>query len=154
MSKPDNENENANAKSPEQLEAEAALLQRVEPEEETGQQQQTEHEAITPEQSLAALFKVASMALGIAGLKNTAAVWSERNCEALAQASIPVLQKHAWGQKVINFLMTGAGVEEMALFAVAAPMAFATIQAYQVDSAPKPQEEKEVTQDAQPANAE
>lgn len=151
MSNPDTEN---SEKSPEQLKAEAALLDRVSTDNETGDQQQPEHEPITPEQSLAALFKVASMALGIAGLKNTAAVWSERNCEALAQASIPVLNKHAWGQKVINFLMTGAGVEEMALFAVAAPMAFATIQAYQVDSAPKKPDEKEVKKDAEPANAE
>ncbi len=125
--------------------AAAAIAERID-DDDTGQpgnEQQAKRE-VSPEQSLAGFLKVASMALGIAGLKNTAAVWNEGNCDQLAQVAVPVMMKYAWGQKVIAMLTTGAGVEEMAFFAVAAPMAFATMQAYRMDTQPQPPAEKEV----------
>lgn len=124
--------------------AAAAIAERI-GEDDTGQPgNEQQQQTVTPEQSLAGFLKVASLALGIAGLKNTAAVWNEGNCDQLAQVAVPVMMKYAWGQKVIAMLTKGAGVEEMAFFAVAAPMAFATMQAYRMDTQPQPPAEKEV----------
>lgn len=136
---------NGQEKTAEQLDSENSLSTIIEqPEAEAGQEGQAQ--AASPEESLAGLLKVASIGMHFAGLKNTAAVWSEANCEALAVAAVPVMRKYAWGQKALEFLMTGGGVEEMALIAVIAPLAFATVKAVKADTAkpePKP-EEKEV----------
>lgn len=80
------------------------------------------------------LLSLLPIGLTIAGLKHTAAAWSDDNCRAIARASIPVLQKYTFGQKFIAFLETGGGVEEIALGVVLAPVAIATYQGYQLDT--------------------
>lgn len=96
---------------------------------------------IDPAESLAGLLSVVGMAAGVGGLKRTAAIWTHDTCRALADKAVPVMRKYPWGVKVLGFLETGAGVEEMALFAVAAPLALATINAVRADLAPPPEPE-------------
>lgn len=137
-------------KTHEQLESETSLASIVEKPEETQGEQADQAQAVSPEESLGGLLKVASIGLHFAGLKNTAAVWTESTCDAVAAAAVPVMRKYAWGQRALEFLMTGGGVEEMALAAVIAPLAFATAQAVKADTAkPEPKkEEKEVGGDS------
>lgn len=94
--------------------------------------------AIEPAESLAGLLTVAGMAASVGGMHRTAAVWSPDACRALADKAVPVMRKYAWGLKVLEFLETGAGVEEIALFAVAAPLVMATAGAVRADLAPPP----------------
>ena len=89
--------------------------------------------------SLFGLFCLMPIALQFSGLKNTAAVWDEKNCRGLSEACIPVFRKYAWGGKIINFLETGAGIEEMALAAVCMPLAIATHSAFKKDTYTEPQ---------------
>lgn len=84
--------------------------------------------------SLYGLLSLVPIGLSFAGLKHTAAVWSESTCQGLANACVPVFRKYAWGQKIINFLETGAGVEELALCAVAMPIGLATYAAIERDT--------------------
>lgn len=130
-------------KTQEQIASEQQLQGLVDAQEvEPGQEPQPEQININPVESLKGLLQVGAMLLAAVGLKNTSAVWSDQNCEAVASATIPVMQKYAWGQKAIEFLTTGAGVQEMALFAVLMPMSMATVQAYKLDTA-KPVETEE-----------
>lgn len=84
--------------------------------------------------SLYGLFSLLPIGLNFAGMKKTAEVWADSTCHGLAAACVPVFRKYAWGHKIINFLETGAGVEEMALFAVAMPIGMATFKAVQQDT--------------------
>lgn len=84
--------------------------------------------------NLFGLLCLVPIALQFSGLKNTAAVWDEKNCRGLSEACIPVFRKYAWGGKIINFLETGAGIEEMALAAVCMPLAIATHSAFKKDT--------------------
>ncbi|MES2637414.1 MAG: hypothetical protein V4605_08830 [Pseudomonadota bacterium] len=84
--------------------------------------------------SLYGLLSLVPIGLSFAGLKHTAHVWSESTCQGLANACVPVFRKYAWGQKIINFLETGAGVEELALCAVAMPIGLATYKAIERDT--------------------
>lgn len=97
--------------------------------------------------NLAQLLNLASMGLGMAKFKAVSAVWNPNDNKRLADAAIPVLRKAAWGLRFIEFLDGKTGVEELALFMVAAPMAMSTYQAVQVDLAamqpPKQQDEPE-----------
>lgn len=88
------------------------------------------------EDSLYGLLSLLPIGLGFAGLKNTAAVWNDGTCRGVSAAVLPVLRKYAWGGKIINFLETGAGIEEMALFAVMMPVGLATYNAVQADILP------------------
>ena len=73
--------------------------------------------------------------LNFAGLKNTAAVWNEETCKGLADRAVPVLRKYPWGGRIISFLETGAGVEEVALGLFVLPVGLATAKAWQADAA-------------------
>lgn len=90
-------------------------------------------EVISAENSLLGLLFVGHNALKLAGMQNTAKVWDEGACTAFSAAVVPVLRKYPWGGKVLAFLETGAGVEEMALFAVAMPLTMATVNAVRMD---------------------
>ena len=86
--------------------------------------------------SLYGLLSLVPIGLSFAGLKNTANVWSESTCQGLANACVPVFRKYAWGQKIIVFLETGGGIEELALMAVVMPIGLATYKAYSADTKP------------------
>lgn len=107
--------------------------------------------AVDPAQSLAGLLSVLGIAAGYAGLEKTAAIWTPDTCKGLADKLVPVLVKYAWGQRLLAFLESGAGVEEMALVAYAAPLVLATMQAVKADMQPAP---KAVQQQPQPQAAE
>ncbi len=81
----------------------------------------------------------------MANYQNMAAVFNADNCQNLSAALVPVLYKHGWGMRVIQFLRSGAGIEEAALLFVLVPMSMALIQAYELD---KKQNEKEVKDSA------
>ena len=83
--------------------------------------------------SLYGLLSLVPIGLSFAGMKNTAAVWADSTCHGLAAACVPVFRKYAWGQKIIVFLETGGGVEELALMAVVMPIGLATYKAIELD---------------------
>ncbi len=85
--------------------------------------------AVDPVESLAGFLQIAAVAAGYAGFSKAAMVWQPNTCRGLADKAVPVLVKYPWGQRILAFLTTGAGVEEMALLAFAAPLAMATWQA-------------------------
>lgn len=91
-----------------------------------------------PVESLAGLLTVLGIASGYAGLSRTAAIWTPETCRGLAAKTVPVLVKYAWGQRLLNFLATGAGVEELALAAYAAPLVLASVAAVRADMQPAP----------------
>lgn len=104
----------------------------------------------TPEQAMGGLLTVAALVLGQFGFARAAAVWSPEACQGLADKAVPVMMKYAWGNRIIEFVQSGAGVEEIALAVYAAPMVLATVAAAREDAAeraakdaPAP-EEKEV----------
>lgn len=92
-------------------------------------------------ESLYGLLSLIPIGCNITGYKNVANVWTDEACRGVASASIPVFRKYAWGVKIIDFLETGAGVEELALGAILFPLGMATYGAYQLDTA---KAEKEV----------
>jgi hypothetical protein len=92
---------------------------------------------VDPAESLAGFLAILSIAAGYAGLDRTAAIWTPETCRGLADKAVPVLVKYAWGQRILNFLATGAGVEELALAAYAAPLVLATAAAVKDDLKPK-----------------
>lgn len=71
--------------------------------------------AIDPVESFAAFLSVLPMAAGVIGYKRTAKLWNATTCRELASKLVPVLVKYPWGQKIMRFVETGAGVEEVAL---------------------------------------
>ncbi len=92
--------------------------------------------AIAPEESLAGLLTVMGYGAGYAGFPTAAALWTPDTCRALADKAVPVMVKYAWGQRFLAFLQSGAGVEEIALFATAAPLVLATVKAVRADLKP------------------
>jgi hypothetical protein len=100
------------------------------------QEEQSAVAVIDPAESLAGALQVASIAAGYAGFPKAAAIWTPGTCRALADKAVPVLVKYPWGQRIIDFLQTGAGVEELALLATAAPLVMATIAAVREDMKP------------------
>lgn len=138
-------------KSPEQIASEQNLFHMVRDEPaEAGAAEilADEKPQTTAEESFKGLLLVCSMAVNIGGLKNTAAVWDESACTMLADSACPVFRKYAWGQRFIEFLETGSGVEEMALFATAAPLVLATVKAVQIDLK-QPEKESSKAQEQQ-----
>ncbi|ABE49097.1 hypothetical protein [Methylobacillus flagellatus] len=140
-------------KTPEQIASETQLeMLADEPVQETAEpgQEAGPVPQISAEQSLAGLLQIGHLALLAGGMRNTAAVWNQDSCNAFAGAAVPVLRKYPWGGRVLAFLESGAGVEEMALFAVAMPLTMATVNAVQQDLK-KPEPEKEPEKPAEPA---
>lgn len=85
--------------------------------------------------TLEGLLSLLPVGLGVAGLKNTAAVWTAESCKIIAERTIPVLKKYVLGQKIINFLETGSGIEEVALATALVPIGLASYRGYQLDLA-------------------
>lgn len=98
-------------------------------------------------ESLSGFLTLAGAMSGAAGFGRTAAIWNPETCEKVAGLTVPVLRKYPWGQRVIDFFETGAGVEEIALGVVVAPLALATYAAIKADMQPegKPRETPEKT---------
>lgn len=86
-------------------------------------------------QSLEGLLGIVPVVLGALGYSKTAAIYTEKARHDLSQALIPVLRKYPWGLKFIDFLQTGSGIEEAALFFVVYPLAIETHKAVQLDKA-------------------
>lgn len=93
---------------------------------------------VDPVESLAGLVQVVSIAAGYAGYTKAAAIWTPETCRELAAKTVPVLVKYSWGQRFLDFLATGSGVEELALLATAAPLALSTWSAVKDDGKPTP----------------
>jgi hypothetical protein len=93
---------------------------------------------VDPVESLGGLLSLAGMAAGAAGLKRTAEIWNPATCAGLAERVVPVLRKYPWGGRVLDFLQTGSGAEEVALMIYAAPLVVATVGAVRQDTAAKP----------------
>jgi hypothetical protein len=86
-------------------------------------------------ESLAGLITIGGMVAGGLGYRRVSELWQPDTCRGLAEKVVPVLEKYPWGARVLGFLETGAGVEEVALAMYAAPLAYATIQAARADDA-------------------
>lgn len=86
-------------------------------------------------ESLGGLLAMASGVFEFAGLKNVAAVWNPQTCRQCAERTVPVLRKYPWGARVLDFLETGAGAEELALAMFLVPVGIATGKAWQADAA-------------------
>lgn len=93
-------------------------------------------QAVDPVESLAGFLTVAGIAAGYAGFPKTAAIWKQETCRGLAEKTVPVMVKYPWGVRLLDFLQTGAGVEELALLAYAAPLLLATRAAVVEDMKP------------------
>jgi hypothetical protein len=131
-------------KSAEQLASEQNLNMHID--EQGEQEAQRENEANyqgaeNAENALYGLISIMPIGLSIAGLKNSAAVWSDDVCKQVSRAALPVLRKYTFGQKIIAFLETGGGIEEFALVMALTPVIMATAGAYKLDMV---QHEKEV----------
>jgi hypothetical protein len=98
---------------------------------------------VDPVESLAGLFTVGAAIFAAAGFTNAAAVWKPEVCRGIAERTVPVLVKYPWGQRAIEFLTTGDGVEEIALVMYAAPVVLATWQGVKQDMKPKPKPKQE-----------
>ncbi|HEY1022552.1 MAG TPA: hypothetical protein VGE06_09600 [Flavisolibacter sp.] len=132
--------ENQEQKTAEELQAEAHLLTVV-PDTETdqGAAGQSAAGVVTdPAESLAGLLGMVGFLVGASGLKNLGAVWSdtERN-NAIAGATVPVLRKYAFGQRVLDFLSGQTPVEELTLVMALAPVVMSSVGAYRADVAEK-----------------
>lgn len=101
------------------------------------------------ENAIYGLLSIVPIGLSMAGLKNTAAVWHDDVCKGVAGAMLPVLKKYVFGKKIIAFLETGGGVEELGLALVLFPVVTATAGAHKADMSLR---EKEV-KDAPPESA-
>lgn len=88
-------------------------------------------------ESMAGLLTAVSSVAGFAGMKNVAGLWAPEVCHTCAEKTVPVLRKYPWGQRVLAFFETGAGVEEMALGAFLVPMGLATWKAIDMDMQPQ-----------------
>lgn len=142
----ENEKDIDNGKSAEQLASEHNLNLSIEDDEQTqsgqGEQNAQYQTSENAQQALGGLLTVIPMGLSVIGLKNTAAVWSNDVINGVSSALMPVLRKYTFGQKFLAYLETGGGVEEFALMIALAPVALATVNAYQLDTKPI---EKEVS---------
>jgi len=101
------------------------------------------------EENLFGLLQLVPIGLNFAGSPKAAGVWSADACRGLSSACVPVFRKYGWGQRIIEFLNTGAGVEEMALAAVAFPIGLATYNGFMMDKAAQKTEQKTEQQAAQ-----
>ena len=88
-----------------------------------------------PAEGLAALLTLAAGVFHMSGFKRAAANWTPEVCREFADKATPVLQKYAWGQRILAFIESGLGVEEVALITFAAPVVAATVAAARLDIA-------------------
>lgn len=93
-------------------------------------------------ESLAGVFNIAGMLAGMAGMPSVAKIWTPDAARGLSEKTLPVLQKYTWGRRIIEFIETGAGVEELALMVYAVPLVMNTVAAARADLA-KPEPEPE-----------
>lgn len=89
---------------------------------------------VSTEEMLLGALSVVAMVANTAGYKRAASIWSQDACRELANRAVPVLRKYPWGVRVIAFLESGAGVEEIALVVYAAPLVLATVGAARLDA--------------------
>lgn len=123
-------------KSAEQIQAENNLNDAIhENEPNEGAENDQQGHSNDARDNLYGLLSLVPIGLSFSGLKRTAVVWDDKACQGIATAAMPVLRKYAWGARIINFLETGAGIEEMALAAALFPLGMATIKAYKQDTA-------------------
>lgn len=117
--------------------ADLARLEQLAAGDEPGQGAAPEPEPapVDPVESLAALLSMGGMAAGFVGYRRVAELWNGETCAGVAARAVPVMRKYPWGIRALDFLTTGAGVEEMALAVYLAPLALATMQAARADSA-------------------
>lgn len=103
-------------------------------------------------ESLGALLGLVSAGASVAGFERTAALWSAEKCNELAAVAVPVFRKYPWGMRIIDFMETGAGVEELALGAFVVPMVLATVKTVKADTAKaeKPEKQADQVQQAMP----
>ncbi len=87
-----------------------------------------------PVDSLAALLSMLPIAAGFMGYARTAARWGPDTCRGVAERLLPVMIKYPWGQRVISFIQSGAGVEEMALVLYLLPLVTSTMQDARMDA--------------------
>lgn len=146
--------EKANEKTPEQIQAEQNLdfaIPDIEFEQGAQGAQGAQSEPIADAtESLYGMLSLIPIGCKFTGYSNIAAVWNESACRGVSSACIPVFRKYAWGAKIINFLETGAGVEELALGAVLLPIGLATYGAYQLDTKPIETEVKQAEKANEP----
>lgn len=83
--------------------------------------------------NLAGVIELLFLPAGGFGLERVAAIWTPQECRKVAERAVPVLQKSGWGRTLLAWCRDGFGVEEMALFAVLAPMVKRTVEAFRAD---------------------
>ncbi|MDD2932756.1 MAG: hypothetical protein PHO76_02615 [Methylotenera sp.] len=93
----------------------------------------TETPLIDAQTALKDVLTIVPIGLTLAGLKNAAAAWHDDALSAISSAMLPVLQKYAFGQKMIAYLQAGGGVAEGVLIMALYPVAAATYAGYLVD---------------------
>lgn len=137
---------NENEKSAEQIASENNLDLAIQddPAEQGGQGEQTAQNAggENEKAALGGLLSIVPLGLGLAGLKNTAAVWSDDVINHVSVALLPVLKKYTFGQRLLAYLENGGGVEEFALLLALSPVAVATYNGYKLDTKPVEKEVK------------
>lgn len=118
--------------------ADLARLEMLAGQGEPGPESQAEQDGpppADPVESLAGVFTIGAYLAGSIGYKRVEELWQPETCRGLAEKTVPVLLKYPWGQRAIEFLTTGAGVEEVALALYAFPLAVATMKAANADAA-------------------
>lgn len=139
-----------NEKSAEQIASEnnlnLAITDEVKTDESTATDESANNEGVDAQTAIKTALSIIPMGCAFAGLQNTAAVWSDDVLNNVSSALIPVLNKYAFGQKMLAFLQTGGGVAEGVLIMALYPVAIASIDAYQLDVALREKEVNEVTE--------
>jgi len=92
-------------------------------------------ELVSASVAVKSILSVVPMGLDMAGLKNAAAVWDDAALLNISGALVPVMQKYAFGQKMLTYLQTGGGIAEGVLLMAVWPIAEATYTGYQLDKA-------------------
>jgi hypothetical protein len=95
-----------------------------------------------PVDALAGFLTIGGTVAGWVGYRRVSGVWAEETCRGVAEKAVPVLQKSAWGSRLLEFLDTGAGVEEIALAMYLAPVVLATVAAAKADTAERVEPKK------------
>jgi hypothetical protein len=98
---------------------------------------------VDPVEAVAGLLTVAGMGAGWFGYRRVSEVWGPESCRAVAEKAVPVLQKYPWGIAALDFLQTGAGVDEIALGMCILPMVIATMDAARADDEERAKKRRE-----------
>lgn len=128
-------------KTPEQMADFAALEAIAEPErieeadEPSGEYiASDESQAVDTVANLAGILEIFSAMADATGYRKTAQVWNAETRQRVSVRTVPVLQKTEFGRKVMAFINSGLGLEEMALAAVLFPAIKATRDAMIADA--------------------